>query len=259
MLVRHPFALAAIAAPLVVGAATAFIPKDYDTQRGFQSWMHRAELGAVAGTAALALVGRGSWRSIAKVAGIAGATFVAGAAANAWHERQRDLELLRPDYRRAPGPNPPLTGVDPKGAAEPGDLSLGKDFLIGTTNSATQVEGGGIDNDISRWAETHDGWAAPNPGLDHWNRVEVDNQHLQDNGHDAHGLTIDWARIEPREGEFDEAAIQHYRDEIESLRRHGMEPIVTLMQYALPPWLAEEGGVLSPRARAVRGVLAEDG
>lgn len=122
---------------------------------------------------------------------------------------------------------------------------------MGTQTSATQVEGGGLDNDITRWAEKHKGWAAPNPGLDHWNHVDADNAHLQRNGHNAHGFTVDWSRIEPREGEFDAAAMEHYRQEIVSLKRRGMEPIVTLLHYAIPPWLEAKGGILNPRTPAL--------
>ena len=151
---------------------------------------------------------------------------------------------------------PPLSPVDPKAPAAPGDMSLGPGFFLGTTTSATQVEGGGIDNNIARWAATHPGWGAPNPGLDHWNRIDQDYAHLQGNGHNALGLTVDWNRIEPSEGKFDEAAIAHYRGEIETCRRDGMEPMVTLLQYALPNWLAAKGGVLSPDAPALFGRFA---
>jgi beta-glucosidase len=146
---------------------------------------------------------------------------------------------------RKPVARPPLTDVDPRTPARPGDMALGRDFFFGTQTSAVQVEGGGIDNDITRWAATHKGWAAPNPGLDHWNRLEEDYAHLQQNGHNAHGFTVDWARIEPRPGVFDKAAIAHYKQEIAICRAHGMEPMVTLYQYALPPWLAAKGGFLA--------------
>lgn len=144
-------------------------------------------------------------------------------------------------------PNAPVIGpLDPRRPAGAGDLRLPAGFLMGTQTSAVQVEGGGIDNDITRWAATHPGWAAPNPGLDHWNRIDADYRHLSENGHTAHGFTVDWGRIEPAEGRFDEAAIAHYRDEILTCRRLGMEPIVTTLQYAIPNWLAARGGILDP-------------
>lgn len=145
---------------------------------------------------------------------------------------------------------PPLLPIDPAAPSRPGDLRFGSDFYFGTQTSAIQVEGGGIDNDITRWALTHPGWAPPNPGLDHWNHFETDYQQLGADGHTAHGFTIDWARIEPEEGRFDlgAEALAHYRQEVLSCRRNGMEPMVTLLQYGLPPWLAEKGGILNPRA-----------
>ena len=137
---------------------------------------------------------------------------------------------------------------DPHASAQSGDMALGAGFYMGTSTSATQVEGGGIDNDIARWASTHAGWAQPNPGLDHWNRLEEDYAHLEQNGHNAHGFTVDWARIEPQPGQYARAALDHYKQEIAICRKHGMEPMVTLLQYGLPPWLAAKGGVLAPDA-----------
>jgi beta-glucosidase len=154
----------------------------------------------------------------------------------------------KPNFTQPNSIPPAMALVDPRGPVEAGDMPLGDGFFIGTTTSAVQVEGGNIDNDITRWAKTHKGWAAPNPGLDHWNRLEQDYAHLQGNGHNAHGFTVDWARIEPKPGVYDRAAIEHYKQELAICRKDGMEPMVTLMQYAMPPWLAAKGGVLAPEA-----------
>jgi len=128
-------------------------------------------------------------------------------------------------------------------------------FLWGTQTAPTQVEGAGIDNNMIEWARSDLGRigdrSVPLPGLDHWNRLEEDYSHLGLNGHNAHGFGIDWARVEPREGEFDQAAIDHYRREVEICRANGMEPIVTLLHYAIPNWLMAKGGILAPDASAL--------
>jgi hypothetical protein len=254
MQVRHPYAFAAVAVP-VAAAGLGMLPRGDDAQQTTSRIALLAAAGATVGAAALALLGKTSWTRVATVAGIGGAALIVGAAARSASTHLRDTAHLR-DGWQTPSPVPPLTPVDPRDPVAPGDMPLGDDFLIGTTNSATQVEGGGIDYDITRWAETHEGWGRPNPGLDHWNRIEEDYAKLADNGHNAHGLTIDWARIEPREGEFDEAAIEHYRHEIQTARANGIEPMVTILQYAIPPWLAAKGGYLSDDAPELFGRYA---
>ncbi|MFH1269658.1 MAG: glycoside hydrolase family 1 protein, partial [Candidatus Omnitrophota bacterium] len=60
--------------------------------------------------------------------------------------------------------------------------------------------------------------------------------------HNAHRLSIEWSRIEPREGEFSETEIGHYRDVIAALRQRNLEPIVTLHHFTNPLWFAKKGG-----------------
>ncbi len=59
-------------------------------------------------------------------------------------------------------------------------------------------------------------------------------------------FSIEWSRIEPSEGVFDDAAIQHYKDEVALLKSDQMTPFVTLWHWTLPTWLADKGGWESP-------------
>ncbi len=54
---------------------------------------------------------------------------------------------------------------------------------------------------------------------------------------------MEWSRVEPREGSWSEEAWSHYREEVERLRDAGIVPMVTLLHFTLPEWLAERGGV----------------
>lgn len=62
----------------------------------------------------------------------------------------------------------------------------------------------------------------------------------------AHRLSIEWSRIEPEEGGFDQAAISRYREMLLSLRRRGIEPMVTLHHFTTPLWAAHQGGWTNP-------------
>ena len=123
-------------------------------------------------------------------------------------------------------------------------MSFPKDFLIGAATAAHQVEGNNIHSDY--WAQEllpHTSFAEPS-GLacDHYNRYEEDIRLLAGAGLNAYRFSIEWARIEPEEGRFDEAEIEHYRRVIACCRANGVEPIVTLMHFTSPVWLIRKGG-----------------
>ena len=119
-----------------------------------------------------------------------------------------------------------------------------KGFLIGVSTAAHQVEGNNIHSDY--WAQEqlpHSSFVEPS-GLacDHYHRYEEDIRLLADAGLNAYRFSIEWARIEPEEGRFDEAEIEHYRRVIACCRANGVEPIVTLLHFTSPVWLIQKGG-----------------
>lgn len=135
-----------------------------------------------------------------------------------------------------------------------------KDFYWGASTASYQVEGG-IEN--TDWAEAaRDGRVPPAGRLaDHYHRYEADFDIAKELGHNAHRLSIEWARIEPVPGQFDEAALKHYRQVIVALKQRGIEPFVTLWHFTLPDWFAKAGGFEQKDAPALFarycGVVAE--
>lgn len=119
-----------------------------------------------------------------------------------------------------------------------------KGFFIGASTSAHQVEGNNIHSDY--WTmEKMKSTSFLEPSLDavdHYNRYEEDIKLLADAGLNAYRFSIEWARIEPREGEFDEGEILHYEKMLDFCRECGVEPIVTLHHFTSPKWLIEKGG-----------------
>jgi beta-glucosidase len=159
--------------------------------------------------------------------------------------------LAKPHYSPATLPKQalvPLPSVDPKGPRKPGDMVFPPGYLMGTATSASQIEGGNLVNNITRWAAAHWGYDMANNPLDHWNRIIEDYTQLAANGHTAHGIVIDWGRVEPERGVFDMDALNHYLWEIKVCKAMGMEPNVTFMEYAYPTWLEDSGGLLNPDA-----------
>lgn len=114
-------------------------------------------------------------------------------------------------------------------------------FFWGAATASYQVEGG-IEN--SDWAKAAQEGLVPKCGIacDHYVRYEADFDIAQSLGHNAHRLSIEWARIEPEEGSFNEEEIEHYRKVLVALNVRGIRPYVTLWHFTLPAWFSEKGG-----------------
>jgi beta-glucosidase len=116
-----------------------------------------------------------------------------------------------------------------------------KDFLWGAATASFQVEGG-IDN--CDWAQAGRDGLVPLCGraCDHYNRYEADFDILRELGHNAHRFSVEWARIEPKEGEFDSEAIDHYKTVLRALHERNITPLVTIWHFTVPLWFSETGG-----------------
>jgi len=103
-----------------------------------------------------------------------------------------------------------------------------------------QVEGG-IEN--SDWAEAVRQGMTPNIGFacDHYNHYEEDLDIAKSLGHSAFRFSIEWARVEPEEGRFDEEELAHYKNVVQAVRARGMEPFVTIWHFSLPLWFVKRG------------------
>lgn len=131
-----------------------------------------------------------------------------------------------------------------------GDLRFPDGFLFGCATAAHQVEGGNH-NDWSRWEQQpgriKDGSTA-RVAVDHWSRYRDDLAELAARGQNAHRFSVEWSRVEPREGVFDSDALAHYADVVRVCRSLGMEPLVTLHHFTFPLWLADQGGARAAAA-----------
>lgn len=165
-----------------------------------------------------------------------------------------------------------------------------KSFLWGASTSAHQVEGGNhnqwsvweLENArslasaaqhkigyLDRWPEVKEQASDPNNyvsgrAADHYNLYEKDFDAMQAMGLSAFRFSIEWSRIEPKEGQFDSAAIQHYRDYLKALKKRGLEPVATLYHWTVPVWFDELGGFEKQRnikyfVRFAEKVLSELG
>ena len=123
-------------------------------------------------------------------------------------------------------------------------MTFEKDFLMGAVTAAHQVEGNNIHSDY--WAQEHmvhtDFLEPSGEAVDHYHRYAEDIRLMADAGLNAYRFSIEWARIEPEEGKFDEGEVEHYRKVILCCKAHGVEPMITLHHFSSPAWLITKGG-----------------
>ena len=114
-----------------------------------------------------------------------------------------------------------------------------KDFLFGSATSAHQIEGGNINSDWYAWekAGNIEGNQTSLIAADSWNKWKDDIELLKNTGQNAYRFSIEWAKIEPRQGHFDKNAIEHYRQILLELKRNNIKSMVTLWHFTLPVWL----------------------
>lgn len=128
-------------------------------------------------------------------------------------------------------------------------------FVWGTATAAHQVEGGNWNNDWWRWEHTPGSGCAEPSGdaCDHFWRYPDDIRLLAELGFNAYRFSLEWSRIEPEDGEFSAAALEHYRRMCATCLEHRITPIVTFHHFTTPRWVADRGGWEAP---ATAGLFA---
>jgi beta-glucosidase len=123
-------------------------------------------------------------------------------------------------------------------------VTFPKGFLWGTATAAHQVEGNNINSD--NWLMEHvPGTIYMEPSgdaCDHYHRYPQDIALLAELGFNMYRFSIEWARIEPEEGRFSRASLEHYRRMLAACHEHGLTPMVTFHHFTSPRWLIAAGG-----------------
>src|SRR5579859_7257102 len=124
------------------------------------------------------------------------------------------------------------------------EITFPPDFLWGTATAAHQVEGGNVYND--NWVLEHTPgtiWAEPSgDACDHYHRYPQDIALLAELGFTLYRFSLEWSRIEPEEGEFSLAQLDHYRRMLAACHEYGITPMVTFHHFTSPRSLIAQGG-----------------
>lgn len=124
-----------------------------------------------------------------------------------------------------------------------------REFLWGVSTSAHQFEGCSP-NQWQRWEQEghiRAGYRSDRC-CDWWRSAERDLDLCSGLGLNAIRIAVDWGRLEPSPGEWDDHAACRYRSLLASIASRGMRPFVTLHHFTHPEWFQERGGFVAADA-----------
>ncbi len=126
------------------------------------------------------------------------------------------------------------------------EFSFPEGFLFGSAVAGHQVEGDNIHSShyVKELAKKE---KDPNAVLsgkacNHYEMYREDIDILAELGHQVFRFSIEWARIEPTEGEFCAEAVEHYLDVLRTLKQKGIKVFLTLVHFTTPAWFYRKGG-----------------
>lgn len=119
-------------------------------------------------------------------------------------------------------------------------------FLWGTATSSHQVEGHNHNNNWSRWeaqaGRILEGHQSGN-ACEWWEgRWREDIERAYESNQNSHRLSVEWSRVQPEPDQWDQSALDFYRQICRFIRDLGMVPMVTLHHFTDPIWITEQGG-----------------
>ncbi|MCL4361495.1 family 1 glycosylhydrolase [Candidatus Dependentiae bacterium] len=119
------------------------------------------------------------------------------------------------------------------------EVSFPKNFIWGVSTSSHQVEG----NCYNNWTlwEKYKKYEPSGTACDHYNRCHEDIALLKQLGVDSYRFSVEWSRIEPQQGVFNEVEIKHYRDYCIALKNAGIKVMLTMHHFTNPVWFENKG------------------
>ncbi|WP_168713726.1 family 1 glycosylhydrolase [Streptomyces sp. A0642] len=114
-------------------------------------------------------------------------------------------------------------------------------FRFGVSSSATQIEDQNTDTDWYKWSQPAPEGLGKSPfvgeGVKGYSKAIEDIGLLEDLNVDSYRFSIEWARIEPRRNQINEAALDHYSKQLDALIARGIRPMIVVHHFANPVWV----------------------
>jgi beta-glucosidase len=128
-----------------------------------------------------------------------------------------------------------------------------EDFRWGSANATWQVEGDydpdpldefPVRSNWTVWTERGcvEGGQTNPEGSGFYTRYDDDFALAAALGQNAVRVGVDWARIEPEDGVWNDAELQHTLDVLDAAWARGLEPILTLHHWVVPTWVQDPSG-----------------
>ncbi len=126
-------------------------------------------------------------------------------------------------------------------------------MLLGTATAATQIEGGDTNNSWYEWAVKGGVKDGSNPvkANNHYELYKADIELMAKMKMQIYRMGLEWSRIEPGRGSFNQSAIDHYREELMFLKRKGIKVLVTLHHFTNPLWFEQMGAFTHPESPGI--------
>lgn len=114
-------------------------------------------------------------------------------------------------------------------------------------NADKEPKGGILLSELENWPEIRAQAKDPanyisGKAVEHYLRYREDFDIAKKLNLNSFRFTLEWSRIEPKEGVWDEAAIEHYKTYIKELNKRHLEPLLNIWHWTLPVWFADMGG-----------------
>ncbi|MEU4596083.1 family 1 glycosylhydrolase [Nocardia sp. NPDC023988] len=158
--------------------------------------------------------------------------------------RRRILATIAVVFAALAGSTSPTTARPP---ASTQLAPMSPDFLWGVAASGFQAEGDAPDSNWRRYAESGSTEHPYLNSVDFRQRFRSDIALAADLGVRVYRIGIEWARVQPRPGVWDEAGLGFYDEVVGAIVAAGMRPMLTLDHWVYPGWVADRGGWRDPR------------
>lgn len=138
---------------------------------------------------------------------------------------------------------PAVTAAQPA-AASSADDGWSRSFYWGVATSGYQSEGDAPDSNWSRWVEENAGTDDVDPyqdSVDFRHRYAEDIELAADLGVNTYRFSVEWARVQPEPGVWDEEELAYYDDVVAHILDAGMTPMITLNHFTEPGWVTDQG------------------
>ncbi|MCX6788811.1 MAG: family 1 glycosylhydrolase [Candidatus Jorgensenbacteria bacterium] len=135
--------------------------------------------------------------------------------------------------------------------ASTNNLIFSENFTWGVATSAFQTDGGNGKTDWDAWSKYKKSHPT-HPGL-----TKEDIKHAREIGIQELRFSIEWARVEPQEGLWDEKELSRYYDLALEIESQKIRPLINLHHLTIPKWVADKGGLESENFPALFSIYAK--